>query len=91
MDNNTSLTPQERLAKAEKLIAIARQTKEDAIKAKTESETKLRMCEEELAKLGVTPSNAQTELDRIRKEIDEDLKAIEDSIPIEMLQALRRI
>ena len=49
------------------------------------------MCEEELAKLGVTPSNAQTELDRIRKEIDEDLKAIEDSIPIEMLQALRRI
>lgn len=91
MDNNTNLTPQERLAKAEKLIAIARQTKEDAIKAKTESETKLRMCEEELAKLGVTPSNAQTELDRIRKEIDEDLKAIEDSIPIEMLQALRRI
>lgn len=91
MDNNTNLTPQERLAKAEKLIAIARQTKEDAIKAKTESETKLRMCEEELAKFGVTPSNAQTELERIRKEIDEDLKAIEDSIPIEMLQALRRI
>ena len=91
MLDNQNLTPQERLAKAEKLIVIARQTREDAIKAKTESETKLRMCEEELAKLGVTPGNAQAELDRIRKEIDADLDAIETSIPIELLQSLRRI
>ena len=91
MLDNQNLTPQERLAKAEKLIVIARQTREDAIKAKTESETKLRMCEEELAKLGVTPDNAQAELDRIQKEIDADLDAIEASIPIELLQSLRRI
>ena len=90
-ENNMLTQAQERLSKAEKLITIARKTREDAIKAKAESETKLRMCEEELAKLGVTPDNAQAELDRIRSEIDADLTAIEDSIPIELLQSLRRI
>ena len=34
-NNTTNLTVQERLARAEKLIAIAKQTREDAFKAKT--------------------------------------------------------
>lgn len=91
--NNTigNLTVQERLARAEKLIAIAKQTREDAFKAKTESATKLKMCEEELAKLGVTPSNATEELARISKEIEDELNAIDSKIPIDLLQALQRI
>ena len=81
----------ERLAKAEKLISITKKAREDALRAKTESETKLKMCEEELAKLGVTPDNAQAELERIQKEIDDDLNTIESKIPIDLLQTLRRI
>ena len=90
-NNTTNLTVQERLARAEKLIAIAKQTREDAFKAKTESATKLKMCEEELAKFGVTPANATQELERINKEIADELDAIDSKIPIDLLQALQRI
>lgn len=89
MSNMTNV--QERLANAEKMIDIARQTREDAIKAKTESLTKLSICEEELAKLGITPENAECELKRLEEEIEEELKKIDDSIPVDLLRALKRI
>lgn len=82
---------QEKLANAEKLIEIARKTREDAIKAKTESETRLKLCEEELAKLGVTPENAQQELERLATEVEKELKEIDGSIPMDLLRALKRI
>ena len=54
-ETNMLTQAQERLSKAEKLITIARKTREDAIKAKAESETKLRMCEEELSSFLLQP------------------------------------
>lgn len=82
---------QQKIADAEKLIEIAKKTRDDAIKAKTESETRLRFCEEELAKLGVTPENAVQELERLESEINSELEAINACIPIELLKTLKRI
>ena len=51
----------------------------------------LKLCEEELAKLGVTPENAKEELERLAAEIEKELQEIDDSIPVDMLRALKRI
>ena len=91
VSNFTIANAQEQLAKAEKMIEIAKKTREDAIKAKTESETRLKLCEEELAQLGVTPENAKEELERLAAEIEKELQEIDDSIPVDMLRALKRI
>ena len=87
----TILEEQQKLAEIERLIDITRKTREDAIRAKTESETKLNICVEELAKLGVTPETAESELERLNAEIDAELIALQDKIPIDLLQTLHRI
>ena len=91
MSNFNIAETQERLAKAEKYIEIAKKTREDAIKAKTESMTKLNICIEELAKYGVTPENAEAELLRLEQEIDKELNDIDAKIPMELLSALKRV
>jgi hypothetical protein len=82
---------QERLAKAEKLIEIAKKTREDAITKKTESLTKLEMSKAELAKLGITPENAEAELLKLEKEINAELDRIDNDIPTALLAELKRI
>ena len=91
MSNLDIAAVQKQLANAEELLEIAKKTREDAIMAKTESETKLNICIEELAKLGITPENAQTELDRLESEIMSELAEIDASIPKDLLVALKRI
>lgn len=91
MSNLNITETQQRLDKAEKLIEIAKKTREDAITKKTESLTKLEMSKNDLAKLGVTPENAETELTRLEAEILADLQGIEDDIPIDLLRQLGRI
>jgi sialic acid synthase SpsE len=91
MSNLNILDTQKRLEKAEKLIEVAKKTREDAIKKKTESLTKLEMSKEELAKLGITPENAQTELERLENQILSELETIEGEIPVELLRQLGRI
>ncbi len=91
MANLNIAETQAKLAKAEELIEITKKTREDAIKAKTESKTKLDMCKEELAKLGVTPENAQDELERLENEIKSELTNIMNNIPVELLKQLQRI
>ena len=91
MSNLNIVDTQKRLERAEKLIEIAKKTREDAIKKKTESLTKLEMSKEELAKLGVTPDNAEAELARLESEILSELETIEGEIPTELLHQLGRI
>ena len=92
MDNKLNMpSTQERLAEAERLIEITKQTREDAIKKKTESQTKLEMSKEELLKLGVTPENAEAELERLQAEILAELSNVENNIPKDLLASLKRI
>ncbi len=91
MDKLNMTTTQERLAEAERLIEITKQTREDAIKKKTESQTKLEMSKEELLKLGITPENAETELEKLQNEILAELAEVENNIPKDLLASLKRI
>jgi hypothetical protein len=91
MDKLNMTTTQERLAEAERLIEITKQTREDAIKKKTESQTKLEMSKEELLKLGITPENAEAELEKLQNEILAELAEVENNIPKDLLASLKRI
>ena len=91
MDKLNMTTTQERLAEAERLIEITKQTREDAIKKKTESQTKLEMSKEELLKLGITPENAEAELEKLQNEILAELEEVENNIPKDLLASLKRI
>ena len=79
------------LDNANKLIEIAKKTKEDAIKAKTESETRVEMSKQELQKLGVEPEKATEEMGRLEKEIETLLSELKDNIPMDLLRELKRI
>ena len=91
MNKPNMTTTQERLAEAERLIEITKQTREDAIKKKTESQTKLEMSKEELLKLGITPENAEAELEKLQNEILAELAEVENNIPKDLLASLKRI
>lgn len=79
------------LDNANKLIEIAKKTKEDAIKAKTESETRVEMSKQELKKLGVEPEKATEEMGRLENEIETLLNELKDNIPMDLLRELKRI
>lgn len=79
------------LESAEKLIEITKKTRDDAIKAKTEAETKLEMSKNELKELGITPENAETEISKLEDEISSLLNQIKSEIPEDLLRELKRI
>lgn len=91
MSNLNMANTQERLAEAERLIEITKKTREEAIKKKTESQTKLEMSKEELLKLGITPENAEAELEKLQNEILAELSDVENNIPKDLLAQLKRI
>lgn len=82
---------QQKLNKFDELIKITKQARDDAMIAKTTSETKLSTSVENLKKLGVSPENAEKELEKINDEIEVLLKDIEDNIPLDLLKELKRI
>jgi hypothetical protein len=94
-DNNMSnldiQSAQKRLAEAERLINIAKKTREDAITKKTESLTMLSVSKNDLLNLGVTPENAEAELANLQAEILKELESIENNIPVDLLRELKRI
>lgn len=73
------------------LIDITKKTRDDAIVAKTASQTKLDASLELLKKHGVTPETAESELAKIDTEIESLLKELGDSIPMDILKELKRI
>ena len=75
----------------EELIKITKQTRDDAIVAKTTSQTKIDASLETLKKHGVTPETAESELAKIDTEIESLLKELGDSIPMELLKKLKRV
>lgn len=75
----------------EELIKITKQTRDDAIVAKTTSQTKIDASLETLKKYGVTPETAELELAKIDTEIESLLKELGDSIPMELLKKLKRV
>lgn len=79
------------LEEAERLINITKKTRDDAIKAKTEAETKLKMSQDELAQLGITPENMDSEVRKLEGEIETLLSEIQGNIPVELLRELKRI
>ena len=79
------------LSEVEKLIDITKKTRDDALKAKTEAETKVEMSKAELRELGITPENAQEEVEKLEKEILSTLNEIKGEIPMDLLKELKRI
>ena len=75
----------------EKLTEITKNLRDDAIKAKTESETKISIATDELKQLGINPDKAEEELEKLNAEIEQQLAEIEDSIPMELLKEMKRI
>ena len=79
------------LESVEKLIEITKKTRDDAIKAKTEAETKVQMSKNELKELGITPENAEAEVSKLEFEIETLLNEIKSEIPMDLLKELKRI
>ena len=75
----------------ERLIEITKKTRDDAIVAKTASQTKLDASLEILQKHGVTPETADSELAKIDADIEKLLNELGDSIPMDILRELKRI
>jgi hypothetical protein len=80
-----------KLSEYDELIKITKKAKDDAIVARTTSQTKLEASIENLKKYGVTPENAASEINKINLEIDTLMKEIEESIPMDLLRELKRI
>lgn len=79
------------LENIDKLIEITKQTRDAAIKAKTEAETRVEMSKNELRELGITPENAQTEIENLEKQITQMLEQVKSEIPMDLLRQLKRI
>lgn len=79
------------LENIDKLIELTKQTRDAAIKAKTEAETKVEMSKNELRELGITPENAQTEIENLEKQITQMLDQVKSEIPMDLLRQLKRI
>ena len=79
------------LESVEKLIEITKKTRDDAIKAKTEAETKVQMSKNELKELGISPENAEAEVGKLELEIENLLNEIKSEIPMDLLRELKRI
>lgn len=79
------------LENIDKLIELTKQTRDAAIKAKTEAETRVEMSKNELRELGITPENAQTEIENLEKQISQMLEQVKSEIPMDLLRQLKRI
>lgn len=79
------------LENIDKLIELTKQTRDAAIKAKTEAETRVEMSKNELRELGITPENAQTEIENLEKQITQMLEQVKSEIPMDLLRQLKRI
>lgn len=79
------------LENIDKLIELTKQTRDAAIKAKTEAETRVEMSKNELRELGITPENAQAEIENLEKQITQMLDQVKSEIPMDMLRQLKRI
>lgn len=79
------------LENIDKLIELTKQTRDAAIKAKTEAETRVEMSKNELRELGITPENAKTEIENLEKQITQMLEQVKSEIPMDLLRQLKRI
>lgn len=79
------------LENIDKLIELTKQTRDAAIKAKTEAETRVEMSKNELRELGITPENAQIEIENLEKQISQMLEQVKSEIPMDLLRQLKRI
>lgn len=75
------MTIKERIERAQADIKTAEQAK---TVAETQLETAKKECDNviaDMATYGVTPDNIEAEIERLEKEVDEGLTAIEQAIP----------
>lgn len=73
---------EEKIQKSEHL-RIQAQTKLEGL------ETQRKETEDELISLGINPKDAAGEIEKLEKEIEEELKAIEDLLPSALLSEYR--
>ena len=76
------MTTQERIAEAKRKLSEAEKAK---TVAETQLETAQKQCDEvveEMKQLGVTPENIEAEITRLSQSVEENLKNVENSIPV---------
>lgn len=81
----------EKIKNLDHMIDIAKKTKEDALKAKTQSATKMEIAKGELAKYGVTPETAESKIEELNRQIQELIGEVEKDIPVQLLKELHRL
>ena len=77
-----------RIEECERLIEITKKTRDDAIIAKTTSQTTPFIS---VTPDWKTPETAATEIQKIDAEIEQLLSELEGSIPVDLLRELKRI
>ena len=93
MENVNKLTKEERIQKinyAEKVLREAENVRVASITREEQFSNEIKKCEEELAKLGTTPEEAESKINELENEMDSLLKTIEENLPIELLKSLGR-
>ena len=58
---------------------------------KEQYEKDLKVCEEELVKLGTTPDKVEEKIKEVSAEMDNLLKEIEENLPLELLKKMGKI
>jgi len=76
----------EELAELEKAIQASEQLRQKALAQKDIYEQQLKETEAELQALGTTSEEAEEELKRIEKQIEENLSKIKSMIPYDLLR-----
>lgn len=82
---------QEKITNLENLINISQKVKDEAIVARTASQTKLEASLDSLKKHGITLENAEAEVTKLNNEIEQLISEVENSIPMDLLKELKKI
>lgn len=81
----------EEIKEFDELLKITKKTKEEAISAEATSKAMVDNSIKILSKYGISPENANEELEKIQSRIEQIKDEIKDSIPYETLRKLKRI
>lgn len=90
-NNNTNNNILEELQYIEKALKASEEYRQEAITKKDIWEKQLAEKDEELRKLGTTPEEAESEIQKIEKQIMENIETLKQMIPFDILKKKGRI
>lgn len=76
---------------AEKMVREAEALRTASLTMKEQYEKDLKVCEDELVKLGTTPDKVEEKIREVALEMDSLLKEIEENLPLELLRKMGKI